>query len=325
MKAVLVRQPGGPEQLVLAERENPRPGPGELLVRVRATAVNRADILQREGKYPPPPGASDILGLEMAGEVAALGEGVTGWREGDPVFALLSGGGYAELVTVPAAHALRKPEYLSFQEAAAIPEAFLTAYRNLFDLGGLRPGQRVLIHAGGSGVGTAAIQLAKEKGAWVAVTAGHPEKLRRCLELGADLAIDYREGPFAPRVREATGGSGVDLILDPIGAAYWEQNLEVLGWQGRLVIIAVMGGVRVEGHLGRVLRNNWQIIGSTLRSQSPEYKADLIGRFWAETEPAFRAGRLRPVIDRVYPLAEVAAAHRYMEENRNFGKIVLEV
>lgn len=325
MKAIVVTEPGGPEKLVWTDVDDPRPGPGELLVRVRATAVNRADVSQRMGHYPPPPGASDILGLEMAGEVAALGEGVTGWQVGQRVFSLLSGGGYAELVTVPAAHCMPIPDYFDFVQAAAVPEVFLTAYRNLMDHGRIHAGTRVLIHAGASGVGTAAIQLARLRGAWVAATAGSPEKVARCLELGADAAFNYKEGPFAPRVMEATGGRGVDVILDPVGASYWEQNQQVLAWGGRLIVIAVLGGARIEAHLGKILRQNWQIIGSTLRAQSDDYKADLTRRFWEECEPAFRDGRLRPVIDRVFPLREAAEAHRYMEENRNVGKIILTV
>lgn len=325
MKAILLREPGDPEQLVLGEVPGPTPRPGELLVRVRATALNRADLLQRMGRYPPPPGASEILGLEMAGEVLEVGERVTGWKPGERVFALLPGGGYAEEVTVPADQAMRIPDNLSFTEAAAIPEAFLTAYRNLFDLGGLKPGERVLIHAGGSGVGTAAIQLAKRAGATVFVTAGKPEKLARCRELGADLAIDYHEGPFAPKVLAASNGEGVDLILEFIGAPYWEQDQEVLDWGGRLLLIGLIGGSQVSLDLSRVLTRNWRIIGATLRSQPDDYKADLARRFWEDTREDFVRGALRPVIDSVFPLAEAAAAHRYMEENRNFGKIVLEV
>lgn len=325
MKAIVVREPGGPEQLVWTDVEDPRPGPGELLVRVRATAVNRADTLQRQGKYPPPPGASPILGLEMAGEVIGWGEGVEGWSEGDRVFALLSGGGYAQMVTLPASHALPMPDYFDFRQAAAVPEVFLTAYRNLVDMGRLTEGERVLIHAGGSGVGTAAIQLAKARGAWVAVTAGRDDKLARCLELGADVAINYKTGPFASVVMEKTGGRGVDLILDPVGAPYWEQNFEVLAWGGRLVVIGVMGGAHVNAHLGRILTRNWQVIGSTLRAQSDAYKASLTERFWQECEPRFRAGTMRPIIDRVFSIEEAADAHRYMEQNKNFGKIVLEV
>lgn len=325
MKAIVVREPGGPEQLVWTDVEDPQPGPGQLLVRVKATAVNRADTLQRRGAYPPPSGASPILGLEMAGEVIDWGDGVEGWAPGDRVFALLSGGGYAEKVTLPASHALPMPDYFNFREAAAIPEVFLTAYRNLVDLGRLTEGERVLIHAGGSGVGTAAIQLAKFRGAWVAVTAGRDDKLAGCLDLGADVAINYKAGSFAPIVMEKTDGRGVDVILDPVGAPYWEQNLDVLAWGGRLIVIAFMGGAHVNAHLGRILRQNWQVMGSTLRAQSDEYKASLTERFWRECEPAFRAGTMRPVIDRVFSIEEAADAHRYMEQNKNFGKIVLEV
>ncbi|BAS26184.1 NAD(P)H-quinone oxidoreductase [Limnochorda pilosa] len=330
MRAVVVTEPGGPEKLALQEVPDPVPRPGELLVRVRAAALNRADLLQRMGGYPPPPGAPPYLGLEMAGEVLALGQGVEGWRPGDRVFALLAGGGYAEQVVVPAAQAMPMPASLSFEEAAAVPEAFLTAYRNLFDLGNLRPGETVLVHAGGSGVGTAAIQLARRAGARVIATAGSPEKLEGCRRLGAEAALNYREGPFAPGVLKATGGQGVDVILEFVGAAYWEQDLEVLAPGGRLLLIGLMGGSQVELDLGRVLRGNLCIIGSTLRSQDPGYKANLTRRFWSDCREAFehgelRRGELRPVVDRVFPLAQAAEAHRYMEANRNFGKIVLRV
>ena len=326
MKAVLVRQPGGPEQLTLGEYPTPEPGPGELLVRVHATALNRADILQRRGLYPPPPGASPLLGLEAAGVVAALGEGCAGWRVGDRVFALLPGGGYAEYVTVPAAMALPIPPSLSFEQAAAIPEAFLTAFQTLFWIGRLQAGEWVLIHAGASGVGTAAIQLARDAGARVAVTAGSEPKLQACRDLGAEVAINYKLGPFAPKVLEATGGRGVDLILDFVGAPYWEQNLECLATDGRLVLIATMGGGIVDRFdLRRLMGKRLQVTGTTLRSRSLEYKTRLTREFAARALPKFADGTLRPVIDRVFPWEQVAEAHRYMESNRNIGKIVLKV
>ncbi|PZN09740.1 MAG: NADPH:quinone oxidoreductase [Bacillota bacterium] len=326
MRAVLVRQPGGAEQLFLGEYPTPEPGEGELLVRVRATALNRADILQRRGLYPPPPGASPILGLEIAGVVERAGPGCGGWRAGDRVFALVPGGGYAEYVTLPAAMAMPIPDNLGFEEAAAIPEAFFTAYQTLFWIGRLQAGERVLIHAGASGVGTAAIQLARDAGADVLVTAGSEAKLAACRALGASHAFNYKEGPFARRVLEATGGRGVDLVLDFVGAPYWEQNLECLATDGRLVLIATMGGGVVERcDLRLLMAKRLQVTGTTLRSRSPEYKARLTREFVQRVLPRFAEGRLRPVIDRVFPWDRVAEAHRYMEANRNIGKIVLRV
>ena len=326
MKAVLVRQPGGAENLVLGEFPDPEPGPGELLVRVRATALNRADILQRRGLYPPPPGASPLLGLEAAGEVVALGEGCEGWQVGDRVFALLPGGGYAQYVTVPATMALPIPPNLTFEEAAAIPEAFLTAYQTLFWIGRLEAGEWVLIHAGASGVGTAAIQLARDAGARVAVTAGTEPKLEACRTLGAEVAINYKLGPFAPAVREAAGERGVDLILDFVGAPYWEQNLDCLAVDGRLVLIATMGGgVLDRFDLRRIMAKRLQVTGTTLRSRSPAYKAQLTREFAVRVLPKLASGRIRPVIDRVFPWDQVREAHRYMERNLNIGKIVLRV
>lgn len=325
MRAVVVAEPGGPEVLRLQEVPDPRPGPGELLVQVRATALNRADLLQRRGQYPPPPGAPPYLGLEMAGEVLALGDGARGWQPGDRVFALLPGGGYAEQVTVPATRALPIPSGLSFEEAAAIPEAFLTAYRNLFELGGLQAGEVVLVHAGGSGVGTAAIQLARRAGARVIATAGKPEKLEGCRRLGAEIALDYHEQGLAARVLQATGGRGVDMILEFVGAPHWQLDLQVLARGGRLLLIGLMGGGQVSLDLGRVLRGNLKIIGSTLRDETEAYKADLSQRFWAECGSAFEKGELRAVVDSAFPLEQVAEAHRHMEANRNFGKVVLRV
>ncbi|MBO2518624.1 MULTISPECIES: NAD(P)H-quinone oxidoreductase [Limnochorda] len=325
MMAVVVTEPGGPEKLALQEVPDPQPGPGELLVRVRATALNRADLLQRRGLYPPPPGAPPYLGLEMAGEVLAAGPGVSGWQQGDRVFALLAGGGYAQKVVIPAAMALPMPPNLSFEEAAAIPEAFLTAYRNLFDLGRLRAGETVLIHAGASGVGTAAIQLARRAGARVFVTARTPEKLAGCRQLGAELAFDGREPGLVQRVLEATGGRGVDVILELVGASFWEEDLAMLAPGGRLLLVGLMGGSRASLDLQRVLQGNLQIIGSTLRSQSPALKADLSRRFWADCQEAFQRGELRAVVDSSFPLERVADAHRYMEANKNFGKVVLRV
>lgn len=326
MRAVITRGHGGPEVLELGTHPDPEPAADELLVRIHATALNRADLLQREGRYPPPPGASPILGLELAGVVEAVGPACRGFQEGDRVFALLPGGGYAEFATVPHDLAMPIPENLSFEEAAAIPEVFLTAFLNLFWLGRLAAGEYALIHAGASGVGTAAIQLAREQEARVVVTAGSDEKLALCHDLGAGAGCNYRQGPWAPAVLEATGGRGVDVILDPVGAPYWDQNLKVLAPDGRLILIAMMGGSRLpEARLGPILTKRLQVIGSTLRSRSREFKARLTAEFAAFALPRLRDGRLRPVIDRVYDWTEVAAAHTYMESNRNKGKIVLKI
>ncbi|MDB5078672.1 MAG: putative Quinone oxidoreductase [Chloroflexi bacterium] len=326
MKAIVVREPGGPEVLEWRDAPEPQLQPNELLVRVRASAVNRADMLQRRGAYPPPPGASPILGLEMAGEVLEVGAACGAqWQPGQRVMALLAGGGYAEKVAVPAVHAIPIPENLSFEEAAAIPEAFLTAYLNLFGLGELKSGQTVLVHAGGSGVGTAAIQLAREAGAAVFVTAGSADKLERCRQLGATGLINYKQVNFAEKVKELTAGHGVDLILDFIGADYFKDNLASLALYGRLVLIGQMGGTKTELDLSLIMRRRLHITGTTLRARSLEEKAELTGQLAGFALQRFADGRLHPVIDTVFPISQAAEAHRYMESNQNFGKIVLKV
>jgi putative PIG3 family NAD(P)H quinone oxidoreductase len=325
VKAIVVDSPGDPEVMHLAEVPDPTPGPGEVLVRARATAVNRADTLQRRGFYPPPPGVSEIIGMEVAGEVAALGEGVERWRPGDRVMALLAGGGYAELVAVPATQLMPIPADLSWTEAAAIPEVFLTAHDNLFTRGRLVAGESVLIHGGAGGVGTAAIQLAQRAGARVLVTAGSAHKLERCRELGADAGINHREEDFPARVRELTGGRGADLILDVMGASYLSRNLDALAPGGRLVVIGLQGGATAEIDLNQMLRRRLSVIATTLRGRPLEQKAEIVRRFVEEALPGFDDGALRPVVDRVLPLAEAAAAHRAMEAGENVGKIVLAV
>jgi tumor protein p53-inducible protein 3 len=324
MKAIRVDD--STKRLYLGEENEPPVGDGELLVRVKATALNRADLLQKRGFYPPPPGASAILGLEMAGVVEIAGGKVEGWKEGDRVFALLPGGGYAEKVAIPAGMAMRIPDSLSFEEAAAVPEAFLTAYLNLFLLGGLKASQTVLIHAGASGVGTSAIQLARESGAISIVTAGTEVKRKLCLELGASLAIDYKAGPFADAVRKATGGMGANLIFDFIGAPYWEQNLASLAIDGRLILIGLMGGGKVnEVDLGLILSRRLQVIGTTLRSKPPREKLSLTERFVSFAMPRLADGRLKPVIDSVWDWEQANEAHERMESNENSGKIVMRV
>jgi putative PIG3 family NAD(P)H quinone oxidoreductase len=325
VKAIVVETPGDPEVMHLAEVPDPTPGPGEVLVRAHATAVNRADTLQRRGLYPPPPGASEIIGMEVAGEVEALGEGVEGWRPGDRVMALLSGGGYAEQVAVPAGQLMPVPAALSWTDAAAIPEVFLTAHDNLVTRGRLAAGETVLIHGGGGGVGTAAIQLARRAGARVLVTAGSPQKLEFSRRLGADAGINHREEDFPSRVRELTGGRGVDLILDVMGASYLARNLDALAPDGRLVIIGMQGGTTAEIDLNQLLRRRLTVMATTLRGRSVEQKAEIVRRFVEDALPGFEDGSLRPVVDRVLPLAEAPAAHRAMEAGENVGKLVLRV
>lgn len=325
MRAVLIDQPGDETVLRLGETEAPALVPGALRIRVAATAVNRADLLQRQGLYPPPPGASPILGLECAGEVVEVGPGVTDWRPGDRVMALLAGGGYAEEVVVDAGSAMRVPDALTLEQAAAVPEVFLTAYLNLFRLAGLREGGAALVHGGGSGVGTAAIQLVKAAGATVLVTAGSDEKCARCRELGADVAINYRTESFEARVREATGGRGVDVVLDPIGGPYLAPNLASLAVDGRLVLIGLMGGAKAEIALAPLLTRRLSLIGSTLRTRSAADKAAIVAGFVERFGADLAAGRIRPIVDRVLPLEAVAEAHRAMKASEHFGKIVLRV
>ncbi|WP_242923490.1 NAD(P)H-quinone oxidoreductase [Pontibacter liquoris] len=325
MKAILVKQPGGPEQLILGEYEQPLPGPYELLVRVHATALNRADTLQRQGKYPPPKGASPLLGLEMAGVVEEAGISCTKYKKGDKVFGLLPGGGYAEYAIIHEDMALPVPANLSMAEAAAIPEVFLTAYQALVWLGKLQAGERVLIHAGASGVGTAAIQLARALKAEVLVTASE-QKLAACLVLGAHKAINYKEVPFEDEVLAYTNSEGVNVLVDFIGGPYFNQNIDCLRADGRMVLLATLGGGKVDAFdLRKMLAKRLQVTGSTLRSRSRDYQIKLTQEMSAFALPLFRNGSIKPVIDSVFNWQQAAEAHRYMEENRNIGKIVLEV
>lgn len=325
VKAILVDEDGGPEQLRLGTRPDPQPDAAELLVDVRATALNRADLMQRRGHYPPPEGASDLLGLEMAGTVAEAGAACEGFAEGDRVFGLLPGGGYAECAVIDHEMAMPIPDSLSFEEAAALPEVFLTAYQALYWLGGLAEGHRVLIHAGASGVGTAATQLVVEAGAEALVTASAP-KHETCRTLGAGAAIDYRNEDFAERVDEITDGGGVDLVLDFIGAPYFQKNTRVLRTDGRLVLLSVLGGTTVESvDLRRLLAKRLHVKASTLRARARDYKVRLTQEFAAYALPLFKEGALRPVIDRVYDWTDATDAHRRMEANENAGKLVLRV
>ncbi len=325
MRAITFTQPGGPEVLQLTEVPDPKPGPTELLVRVHATALNRADLLQRRGQYPPPPGDSEILGLEVAGEIEAMGESVQDFAPGDKVFALVGGGGYAEKALVEARIAMRVPEGWSFAEAAAVPEVFLTAHDSLIVLGGLTAGEMVLIHAGGSGVGTAGVQMARHAGARALVTAGTQEKIDLACRLGAEAGCNYKEREFADWVLEVTEGQGVELVLDSVGAAYWERNVRCLKEKGRLVLLGLMGGSNVEVDLRVLLRKRLSVLGTVLRTRPLEEKIAITRQFEEMWLPVLARGEVRPVIDSVFALDRAAEAHRYMESNQNIGKIVLEV
>jgi len=325
MKAILIEKPGDESVLKLGDAPNPVPGPADLLIKVKFAALNRADIMQRQGFYPPPPGASPILGLECAGEVAAVGGEVTGWRVGDRAMALIPGGGYAELAVVHHGSAMHVPATLSDAEAAALPEVYLTAFLNLFMLAGVKAAESVLIHGGGSGVGTASIQLLGLGGARSIVTAGSDAKCEQCLRFGADVAINYNAGPFAPKVRAATNDRGANVILDSIGGAYLAQNLEALANGGRLVLIGLMKGAKAELDLSTVLRRHLRIIGSTLRTRPAAEKAEIVAAFLARFGEALGAGKLRPPIYQTVPIADAAQGHRMMQASEHFGKIVLQV
>ncbi len=324
MKAVLLHKFGGPEELYIGQAPDPQPTGREVLVKVHAAALNRADLLQRQGKYPPPEGASDILGLEMAGEVVQAPAG-SRWQPGDRVMGLLAGGGQAELVAVHEDLLMPIPDNLSYIEAAAIPEVFLTAYQTLFTEGKGQQGETVLIHAGGSGVGTAAIQLAVQAGMQVVVTCSSG-KHAVCLQLGAAKAIDYRTEKFDEAALAFTGNKGVNLILDFIGAPNFAANIRALAQTGRLILIALMGGFKAqEISLLPILRKHITIIGTTLRSRPLSYKVALVQAFVEQMLPLFASGELKPVIDSVYQFTDVALAHEHMAANRNIGKIILQI
>ncbi len=324
MKAVLIEKDSS--ELVIGNWEDPAIGEEDILVSAKATAINRADLLQKIGKYPPPPGESPILGLEMAGVVEAVGSAVTQWKEGDRVCALLPGGGYAEKVKVPEELALAIPSGFSFEEAAGIPEVFLTAYLNIFLLGGLQQGQSVLIHAAGGGVGPAAIQLVKQSGGKAVATVRSDEKVTACLEFGADMAINTTVDDFAAKVNEFTGDKGVNVILDPVGATYFQQNLQCLATDGRLLHIGLMGGPTIENlDLRQVLSRRWQLIGSTLRALPVTRKAEIIKAFTGQFLPMFNDGRLSPTIDSIYDVRDINEAHTRMAQDLNIGKIVVRL
>jgi putative PIG3 family NAD(P)H quinone oxidoreductase len=327
MYAITIRQPGGPEALVWEQVPDPAPpGPGEVLVHVAATAVNRADLLQRKGAYPPPPGAPPYPGLECSGTVRAVGDGVTGWSPGDQVAALLSGGGYAEQVVVPAGQLFPCPDGIELTHAAALPEVASTVWSNVFMLAGLRPQETLLVHGGGSGIGTCAIQLAKAVQATVIVTAGSAAKLERCLALGADAGINYRDEDFPARVRELTEGNanpGADVILDNMGASYLGRNIDALAANGRLVVIGLQGGTKGEVDLGKLMGKRAAVLVTSLRGRPAAEKAAIVASVVEHVWPQVASGALRPVIDRVLPIEQAGEAHRVVEAGENFGKVVL--
>lgn len=325
MTVIEIAAPGGPEQLVAARRPMPHPGEGEVLVRVAAAGVNRPDVMQREGRYPPPPGASDIPGLEIAGEVVELGPDVSGLAEGDRVTALLAGGGYATYAVAAAPLCLPVPNSLTMVEAAAVPETFFTVWTNLFDRGGLKAGETVLVHGGTSGIGTTAIQLAAAWGARVFATAGGEAKARACERFGAVRGIDYRTEDFVPVIRQETAGRGVDLILDLVGASYLARNFDAAATEGRLVVISLLGGARTEINLNTILSKRLTLTGSTLRSRSVPQKAAVAEAVRRNVWPLLSQGRVRPIIHATFPLAEASEAHRLMETSTHIGKIVLTV
>ncbi|HVG81956.1 MAG TPA: NAD(P)H-quinone oxidoreductase [Methylomirabilota bacterium] len=325
MCAIEIKAPGGPEMLVPALRPLPKPGKGEILVRVAAAGVNRPDVLQRQGGYPPPKGASDIPGLEIAGTVVGVGEGATRWEEGDEICALVAGGGYAEYCTVPEPQALPIPAGLDLARAAALPETFFTVWTNLFERGRLAQGETFLVHGGSSGIGTTAIQLAKAFGARVFATAGNKMKCQACEKLGAERAINYREEDFAAVIQEATGGRGVDVILDMVGGDYIQKNIALLAMEGRLVNIAYLKGSKVEVNFLPVMLKRLTITGSTLRPRSVEEKGAIARALEQKVWPLIGQGRIQPVIEGRFPLTRAADAHRLMETSAHIGKIVLVV
>ena len=322
MRAVTVPEPGGPEALVVSELPDPEPGPGEVLVEVAASAVNRADTLQRLGFYPPPPGASDVLGLECSGTVAALGEGVEGWAVGDQVCALLAGGGYAEQVTVPAGQLMPVPAEVDLATAASLPEVACTVWSNLFMVAGLQRDERLLVHGGAGGIGSVAIQLATALGAHVFATAGTPEKLDLCRELGAERAIDYHEEDFVEVLGEA---GGADVILDNMGAKYLARNVDALATEGRLVVIGMPVGAKAELDLGMLVRKRGAVIATSLRARPVESKAAICASVVENVWPLVADGSVRTMVRATYPLDRVREAHELMESGTHTGKILLEV
>ena len=325
MTAIEISEPGEPEVLKAGSRPVPEPGEGEVLIKVAAAGVNRPDVAQRKGLYPPPPGAPDIPGLEVAGIVVATGSGVGDWAVGDPVCALVAGGGYAEYCAAPAPQCLPVPAGLSMTEAAAVPETFFTVWTNMMDRAALKKGESILVHGGSSGIGTTAIQIAAAHGATIYVTAGSTDKCLACEDLGAKRAINYKTEDFAEVVKELTGGTGVDVILDMVGASYYERNIASLAVEGRLVQIALQTGSKTDLDLLPIMVRRLTVTGSTLRPRSVEQKAEIARALKDQCWPLIEAGKVRPIMFKTFPLAEAAAAHTLMESSAHIGKIVLEV
>src|ERR1700677_903638 len=323
MRAVVITEPGGPEVMRWLEVPDPVPGPGEVIIEIAASGVNRADLMQREGHYPPPPGAPSYPGLECSGRVSAVGADVTAWRPGDEVCALLAGGGYAEQVAVPAGQLLPVPEKLEVAQAAALPESVCTVYSNLFQVAGLASGEMLLVHGGSSGIRTMAIQLGKAFGARVACTAGSPRKLARCRELGADVAIDYHDEDFVEAVRDAPDGAGADVILDIMGASYLDRNLAALATNGRLVIIGRQGGSRAEINLGVLQGKRASLYATTRRARPASEKAAVVAAVRDHVWPLVSAGKVAAIIDRELPMSQAPQAHRAMAASEHIGKILL--
>lgn len=323
MRAIAIAEPGGPEVLALSELPDPVPAAGEVLVRVHAAGVNRADVVQRQGLYPPPPGAPDTPGLEVAGEIVALGEGVDTWSIGDRVCALLAGGGYAEFALANAAECLPIPGTLSYEEAAGLPETVLTVWSNVMQRAAIKPGETFLVHGGSSGIGTTAIQMLKAFGCTVYATAGSPKKVAVCQQLGASRCVNYREEDFLEVLTAETRGQGVDVILDMVGGDYVDRNIRLAAVSGRIVNIAYLKGSQVQVNLMPVMLKRLQLTGSTLRARDAEFKAQLTAEVLARAWPWVASGEVRPVIHRVYSFAEAAEAHRVMESSVHIGKLIL--
>lgn len=327
MKAVTLKEFGAPDVMQISDITTPQPKDNEVLIKVAATSINRPDLVQRVGNYPPPPGDSEILGLEVAGVIESVGSAVNNWKTGDRVMALVGGGGYAEYAVAYAEHLMAIPDSMSFEEAACVNESYITAFLNLFMIGGLEDGQTAILHGGGGGVNTAAIQLAKAltPNAKLIVTA-HPSKMERVKELGADLVIDFTTTPdFTDNIKEFTNKKGVDVILDHVGAKYLKPNMNSLAYKGRLVVIGVISGIKAELNLALMMVKRQQIIGSVLRSRPIAEKAEIIAEFTQRALPKFADRTIVPIIEKVFPLAEVVAAHTMMEEDKHFGKIVLKI
>jgi putative PIG3 family NAD(P)H quinone oxidoreductase len=325
MKTVLIREPGGPDALSLVDAPTPEPKADEVLIEVAAAGVNRPDVLQRQGLYPPPPGASNIPGLEVSGRIAAVGAGVTRWKTGDAVAALTSGGGYAEYAVAHEGSCLRVPKGLGMAEAACLPETFMTVWHNVFERGALKAGECFLVHGGSSGIGSTAIQLAAHFGARVFATAGSDEKCAYCESLGAEAAINYRTKNFAEEIKTLTCGKGVNVILDMVGGSYIQDDIRCAAEDGRIVQIAFLKGAKVEVNLMPIMLKRLTLTGSTLRPRSPEFKAHLARALEEKVWPLIESGAVRVVIDKTFPLAEAAEAHRHMETNAHMGKIVLTI